>query len=43
MQSVLCYRRNHCPSSKTDFEMQATHAQSICVFRRPVQTTYDSI
>jgi hypothetical protein len=26
MHSTLRYRRNDCPSSKRDFEMQATHA-----------------
>jgi hypothetical protein len=48
MHNTLCYRCNDCPSSKRDFEMQATHAQphkhrSICVFRSPVETIYDSI
>jgi hypothetical protein len=32
MHSTLRYRRNDCPSSKRDFEMQATHAQPQTVF-----------
>lgn len=41
MHSTLHYRRNNCPSSKRDFEMQAPHAQpqtSFCL-RFPLTCT----